>query len=160
MLFRSLNENDNQGIRYILIAYFADLGRWDELGKFMSRGGYKNDAAAEWRYTEALLAFVQEGPSESAAKKMKIALEANAYAPEYLAGRKSIPRELPDRITLGGEDEGFCYAARSRAAWLKTPGAMDWLKEQAGIRILPRLGRNELCHCGSGKKYKKCCYGI
>jgi uncharacterized protein len=21
----------------------------------------------------------------------------------------------------------------------------------------PRMGRNELCHCGSGKKYKRCC---
>lgn len=24
-------------------------------------------------------------------------------------------------------------------------------------RPIPKLGRNELCHCGSGKKYKKCC---
>ncbi|MFH4601452.1 YecA family protein [Vibrio diabolicus] len=24
-------------------------------------------------------------------------------------------------------------------------------------RLKPRYGRNELCHCGSGKKYKKCC---
>ena len=25
-------------------------------------------------------------------------------------------------------------------------------------RSVPKLGRNEPCHCGSGKKYKKCCY--
>ena len=25
-------------------------------------------------------------------------------------------------------------------------------------RPVPKLGRNEPCHCGSGKKYKKCCY--
>ena len=25
------------------------------------------------------------------------------------------------------------------------------------IRTLPKLGRNDLCLCGSGKKYKKCC---
>jgi uncharacterized protein YchJ len=24
-------------------------------------------------------------------------------------------------------------------------------------RTEPKIGRNELCHCGSGKKYKKCC---
>jgi len=24
-------------------------------------------------------------------------------------------------------------------------------------RTAPKIGRNELCHCGSGKKYKKCC---
>ena len=26
-------------------------------------------------------------------------------------------------------------------------------------RPIPKLGRNDPCHCGSGKKYKKCCYG-
>jgi len=25
------------------------------------------------------------------------------------------------------------------------------------VRKMPRIGRNEPCHCGSGKKYKKCC---
>jgi uncharacterized protein len=27
-------------------------------------------------------------------------------------------------------------------------------------RIAPKTGRNELCPCGSGKKFKKCCSGI
>lgn len=148
-----LNKNDNQGIRYILIAYLADLERWDELEKFMSRGGY-SDGAAEWRYTKALLAFVRHGISEKADAVLKIALKANVYAPEYLVGKKPVPQELPDRITMGGEDEGFCYAARSRGAWLKVPGAIDWLKEQAGIKIIPKVGRNELCPCGSGKNTK------
>lgn len=25
------------------------------------------------------------------------------------------------------------------------------------FRDKPKIGRNEPCHCGSGKKYKKCC---
>lgn len=25
-------------------------------------------------------------------------------------------------------------------------------------RPIPKLGRNEPCHCGSGKKYKRCCF--
>ena len=24
-------------------------------------------------------------------------------------------------------------------------------------RVVPKVGRNDLCPCGSGKKYKKCC---
>ncbi len=24
-------------------------------------------------------------------------------------------------------------------------------------RAAPKIGRNDACHCGSGKKYKKCC---
>ena len=25
------------------------------------------------------------------------------------------------------------------------------------VRAQPKIGRNDLCPCGSGKKYKKCC---
>ena len=25
------------------------------------------------------------------------------------------------------------------------------------VKSKPKIGRNELCPCGSGKKYKKCC---
>jgi uncharacterized protein YecA (UPF0149 family) len=25
------------------------------------------------------------------------------------------------------------------------------------VREAPKVGRNDLCPCGSGKKYKKCC---
>jgi hypothetical protein len=28
------------------------------------------------------------------------------------------------------------------------------------VRETPKLGRNDPCHCGSGKKYKKCCLGL
>jgi len=64
-----LNKNDNQGIRYILVAYLTELGLYDELEKFMNKGGYKDDCAAEWFYPAALLAFVKEGESKNAEKK-------------------------------------------------------------------------------------------
>ena len=151
-----LNTSDNQGIRYLLISYLAELGRYDELDKFMNKGPY-SDGAAEWLYTKALLSFVKEKASVSADKDLKIALKSNRYVPEYLTGKKPIPKILPDRMTMGGEDEGFCCAARSIKAWKKVPGAIDWLKEKAGVKIIPKAGRNELCPCGSGKKHKKCC---
>lgn len=154
-----LNKNDNQGIRYILAGYLLALGRYEELDKFLNYGEYKYDGAAEWFYTRALLSFVKEGDSERANKDLKIALESNRYVPEYLTGKKPIPRILPDTITVHGEDEGFCYAARYLQGWKKVPGAIDWLREKAGIKIFPKVGRNELCPCGSGRKYKRCCGG-
>ena len=30
-------------------------------------------------------------------------------------------------------------------------------KEQPYVRLQPKIGRNDPCPCGSGKKYKKCC---
>jgi uncharacterized protein YchJ len=29
--------------------------------------------------------------------------------------------------------------------------------KRVAVRTEPKIGRNELCHCGSSKKYKKCC---
>lgn len=152
-----LNTGDNQGIRYFLIAYLAESGRYEELERFMSNKQYRDDCAAEWLYTRALLTFVKHGVSETSAKELKIALQENKFAPEYLSGKKDVPRDLPDCITMGGEDEGYCYAARYLAAWKKVPGALQWLKEQTGINTMPKAGRNETCPCGSNKKHKKCC---
>jgi SWIM/SEC-C metal-binding protein len=28
------------------------------------------------------------------------------------------------------------------------------------VRALPKVGRNDPCSCGSGKKFKKCCDGL
>lgn len=39
--------------------------------------------------------------------------------------------------------------------WLKKRTPMPALKES--IRKTQKIGRNEPCHCGSGKKYKHCC---
>jgi SEC-C motif len=44
----------------------------------------------------------------------------------------------------------------------KTVGLMDWIKKMLAPRpsaaavAAHTLGRNDLCWCGSGKKYKKC----
>jgi uncharacterized protein len=39
---------------------------------------------------------------------------------------------------------------------LDTDG-LDDVDEQPFVRVAPKIGRNEPCPCGSGKKHKKCC---
>ncbi len=124
-----LNANDNQGIRYVLMAYLMDLKKYDEVEKLLNAGS-ADDCTAEWFYTRALLAFVKGGDSKKAERELKTALRENFYVVEYLTEKKKIPRNLPDRITLGGEDEGFCYADRYLNAWKNVPGAIDWLKNK------------------------------
>lgn len=34
---------------------------------------------------------------------------------------------------------------------------LQWLAGLFSPRAIPQLGRNESCHCGSGRKYKRCC---
>ena len=131
-----LNTNDNQGIRYILITYLAVLGRYDDLDKFMNKGDYNNDCMAEWLYTRALLCFVKNGASKKAEKELAVALQRNIHVPKYLTGKKPIPRALPDSITVGGENEAFCYAAANIDAWKKVPGALAWLVARASGKIV------------------------
>ena len=38
-----------------------------------------------------------------------------------------------------------------------TPWKYDTILELEKSRSVPKVGRNESCPCGSGKKYKKCC---
>src|SRR5262249_46052781 len=47
-----------------------------------------------------------------------------------------------DRDELHGEDDGW---------------ADEYVPVAEPYRAPPKVGRNEPCPCGSGKKYKKCC---
>jgi len=43
---------------------------------------------------------------------------------------------------------------KSNGRWLYTKGEV---KPDTVVRVGPKVGRNEPCLCGSGKKYKHCC---
>ena len=42
-------------------------------------------------------------------------------------------------------------------AYPGSASGMDLGATNTFVRDAPKLGRNDPCHCGSGKKYKKCC---
>jgi preprotein translocase subunit SecA len=64
-------------------------------------------------------------------------------APEQIQQRR--PPRRPTRLTFSGPNQGAA-AAGEEAARTKTI-----------TRDQPKVGRNDPCPCGSGKKYKKCC---
>lgn len=125
-----LNNNDNQGIRYVLITYLANLGRYDELENFMN-GEYKEDGMAEWLYTRVMLSFARTGDTPQTRKLLSVALSSNRYVPYYLLKKKKIPLILPETITVGGQDEAYCYAATNLLAWENVPGLLIWLEQQS-----------------------------
>ncbi len=66
--------------------------------------------------------------------------------------------EFVARYSLDGEV--YTHHERSKfrrinGAWFYLEGEM--VKSQPMVRETPKVGRNEPCPCGSGKKYKKCC---
>ncbi len=123
----------------------------------MHRDDYRDDCAAEWTYARVLVAFVKTGDSRTAKKRLRVAMGYNQYVPDYLTGKKTIPASLPDRVTMGGEDEAYCYAWTFKKSWEKVQGAISCLKEKTGIKVEAKAGRNGPCPCGSGLRYKKCC---
>jgi uncharacterized protein len=79
--------------------------------------------------------------------------------PILLFGTESGWEELRDSPDLAGQNEE--YAARLgdcvmaiQAWWLPTRKVQTTIRRDESI-----VGRNELCPCGSGKKFKKCCGG-
>jgi tetratricopeptide (TPR) repeat protein len=133
-----LNPGDNQGIRYQLAGCLLDEGLDEELGELLEQ--YEEEASAYWLYTRALWRFRTEGASEQATKELEEATGTNPYVPLYLLGRKNfLAQGLPELIGLGDESEAVSYFARALPEWLKTPGAVEWLRENTDEQSLSQL---------------------
>jgi tetratricopeptide (TPR) repeat protein len=131
-----LNPGDNQGIRYELARWLLDEEMDEELGELLER--YEEDASAFWVYTRALWMF-RKGDTEEATAALKEAIETNPYVPLYLLGHRSLPGALPELIGFGDESEAVAYFARALSAWLRTPGALEWLRQNVDERLLAEI---------------------
>ena len=127
-----LNPGDNQGIRYVFANCLLEEGYDEALGELLRQ--YEADIAASWVYTRALWAFRKEGASKEAAAALEEALEANPFVPLYLLGQKRLPAAPPELIGLGDEREAVSYAMEDLTVWLKTSGALEWLRENVPER--------------------------
>ena len=148
-----LNLNDNMGIRYVLGGYLVSLGRFDEVADLMD---HYEDSMTFFIFTRLLL-VLKDGKFDEAKELLKVALNRNPYVPDYLTGRKAIYHYTEDTVTVGGDNEADCYAEEYIKGWKLVLGAIEWLKENTTGSGLAKVGRNESCPCGSGKKFKKCC---
>lgn len=124
-----LNPNDNQGLRYFLATALLSTGRHDELSRLLEEYA---EGTAYWAYTEALLEFKLQGSTKGSTQTLQAALGANAFIPDYLLGRKKLPRLMPEFVSFGDESEALDYVARNLEIWQETPGALPWLAEQVG----------------------------
>jgi len=120
-----LNPNDNQGLRDVLLDCLLEMNRDEEAERLLRQ--YEDDGTASWLYNWALLVFRREGDSREARRRLKEALEQNQHVPAYLLGRKRLPRELPDLVGFGDENEAIAYAGDALVNWRNTPGALEWL---------------------------------
>lgn len=134
------NQNDNQGIRYLLAASLLDMGKVDALQELL---GQYDEPTAAWLYTKALVAYVKQGDCVEARKLLKEALDHNPHVIPYLLGEKKLPRKLPERIGFGDKDEAVAYAADFGPGWHQTRGAVDWLASVSGKVRAPWQARKK-----------------
>jgi len=124
-----LNPNDNQGIRYLLASALLEEGLDDDLGELLE--SYEDDAGASWVYARALWRFRTEGDDEEARSALEEAISFNPFVPGYLLGRRGMPGALPALVGFGDESEAVVYFAEALPGWLRTPGAIEWLRANA-----------------------------
>lgn len=123
-----LNPNDNQGMRYTLAGWLMELERHDDLGRLLAE--YEDDGMAAWAYARALLGFRTRGDSADAREQLRTALDTNPHVPDFLLGKRKLPRRLPDYIGMGDEREAISVADQFKRCWSETAGALDWLQSQ------------------------------
>jgi hypothetical protein len=110
---------DNQGNRDLLGACYLDAGRDSEALELLNR--YPEQLTAMWGYTAALVQFRLHGDTKEAKTELKRARGYNAHVPDYLTGRKRMPRNTPDGYSIGSEDEAVLTRTSTANAGRKHP---------------------------------------
>ena len=159
-----LNPGDNQGLRYILASLLLerhDHDRFARLYQFIATPLDDEDdeddeeveppapfdpldpatlsiyESAYWLYPAALYHFQREGNSARARAALQLARTQNPHVIPLLLGRTVMPREDPPHYRPGSFDEAALYVRTGRASWLKTPGAVDWLRGKPPAKPSP-----------------------
>ncbi|HUG43790.1 MAG TPA: preprotein translocase subunit SecA [Acidobacteriota bacterium] len=86
---------------------------------------------------------------------------SEAEEKEILSDRARQAARQQDMQYSGGESESaIAAAAKARPqAPSQARGGGGGVEVKTFVRNQPKIGRNDPCPCGSGKKYKKCCGG-
>ncbi len=154
-----LNPDDNQGLRYVLIGLYLEADNLDGVRRLQIDYGDEASAVFAW---SAVLERLISGDMAGAQQALVDARDVNPYVEGYLLGRKPMPSRMPDHYGFGDESEAVVSMDVIGDAWKEHSEAMRWLRQHEApteIAAKVKVGRNDPCPCGSGKKYKKCCLG-
>jgi hypothetical protein len=91
---------------------------------------YPDGITALWTYNSALVKFRLEGSSSVAKESLATAKRRNAHVPNYLSGKKRMPREIAGHYSIGSVEEAVMYADLCGKYWKDTPGAIAWLESE------------------------------
>ena len=98
----------------------------------------------EIRYYEGCLSFPKKGCHTKRYKVIEVKTDNNESNMTFGAGDTEL--DLLESVCVQHEIDH-----------LNGMRILDRAQQLTIRREKPKIGRNELCHCGSGKKYKRCC---
>ena len=123
----SLNPGDNQGLRYVLLAWLMHMG--DDAAVTAHLRQHGDEASTFICYTQALFAFKAGDGGDVGRQAAEEAWACNHHVPKLLARKGRLRDENTGYYTMGGEDEAAYYVEEYGFAWKETLGAIDWLVE-------------------------------
>lgn len=152
----ALNPNDNQGLRYALIGLYLEGDNLEGVRRLQAE--YGDDASAAFAWSAVLERFLSDDRA-GAQQALSEARAANPYFEGYLLGSRPMPATLPGYYGFGDQNEAIICVEEIGVAWQEHPRALGWLRTHQAPAEAGKIkvGRNDPCPCGSGKKYKKCC---
>jgi uncharacterized protein YecA (UPF0149 family) len=120
-----------------------------------------HDAVREFCLGYLMIAFSDAERAQSPTARDKLlpmCALAGAVLPEMLDQLAHARNESPERYLQRSREELADTVVSLHAHWAeeRRAGAAQ-PKERTQRRSAPKVGRNERCPCGSGKKFKKCC---
>jgi hypothetical protein len=158
-------EQDDYLIVEVIVMLLGEIGAVSsrELARKAFHGN-RNQNITTWDHVERDLAAAERG-SFPGLKRLEATEidDAVEYLREYIDGIDAGPER---RSALPNATDPL-VVARYAAMVARLEEGADALEEEVGdvyerpapIQASPKVGRNEPCPCGSGKKYKKCCGG-
>jgi preprotein translocase subunit SecA len=114
---------------------------------------YKKEA---FNYFEQLLAITRVNVVETL---FRVEVRSEEQIEELKREREERARQLADEQKAMHAEAQSLVGGGTNAAGVAQPQRTASGKQQPDRREAPKVGRNDPCPCGSGKKYKKCCIG-
>lgn len=116
-----LNSNDNQGNRYYLLLYLIEAEAYEKYIKYAK--GYKWDDGAFSLFNAVLFSYKTKENTQVTRNKLQKAMEYNPFVVKRLLSVRKVNYYQPRQ---DGE---------AQSIWKKTPGILEWFKEQQGKDI-------------------------
>jgi len=133
----SVNPNDNQGIRGLLVEGYLKIGNYRAVVEICDK--YKEDITVELTYGKPYALF-KLGDKGMATFLLRQAIGLSPKVAKELSKKRHTPPKTlnPNRYTVGGDDEAFYYWERSGILW-EEPEMKQWLIQNKDKGRRPEL---------------------